>query len=149
MGARSHRASASVARAAPSPASTVADAPPSRRQPRPRDLSRTLLRRRAARRPRARPRFSPRAAPERADRTRSADPSARQRHRRRRRDAASYELLTLAAELYRARFGHLAYDRQDFLLRRFDFGQAHRTFRLEIVLEHLGGALRHVLVDLR
>ena len=38
--------------------------------------------------------------------------------------------------------------RQDFLLRRFDVGEPHRTLRRDVVFQDLGRALRHVLEDL-
>src|SRR5688572_25932735 len=55
----------------------------------------------------------------------------------------------LAAELDRAFVGELAGGDQDFLLRRLDVREPHRALRLEIGLEHLRRALRHVLEDLR
>src|SRR5512138_2484300 len=64
------------------------------------------------------------------------------------RSPCSYEFLALAAELNRACLGHLTYDREDLLLRRFNFRQSHGTFRFEIILQHLGRTLRHVLEDL-
>src|SRR5690349_12426525 len=62
--------------------------------------------------------------------------------------SASDILLALAAELDAALVGELARREQDFLLCRFDVREAHRTLGLEIALEHLGRALRHVLEDL-
>ena len=56
--------------------------------------------------------------------------------------------LALAAELDGALVGQLARREQDFLLRRLDVREAHRALGLEVVLEHLGRALRHVLEDL-
>src|SRR6476620_11355705 len=57
-------------------------------------------------------------------------------------------LLALASELDGALVGQLAGREQDFLLRRLHVRQAHRTLGLEVGLEHLGRALRHVLEDL-
>src|SRR5579884_4318896 len=54
----------------------------------------------------------------------------------------------LAAERDHARVRELARDLQDLALRALHLGDAHGSFGFEIVLEHLGGALRHVLEDL-
>jgi hypothetical protein len=43
---------------------------------------------------------------------------------------------------------HAARGHQDFLLRRFHFAQLDRALGLEVVLQHLGGAFRHVLEEL-
>src|SRR4051794_31359380 len=60
----------------------------------------------------------------------------------------SYKLLALAAQLDRALLRQLANDRQDFFLRGLDFGQPHRAFGFQIVLQHFSCTLRHVLEDL-
>src|SRR6185436_6680633 len=57
-------------------------------------------------------------------------------------------LLALASELDRAIVGELAGREQDFLLRRLDVRETHRALGLQVALEHLGRALRHVLEDL-
>src|SRR3982750_3761731 len=54
-------------------------------------------------------------------------------------------LLALAAKVDGAVVGELARRQQDFLLRGLHVRKAHRALGLEIALEHLGGALRHVL----
>src|SRR6187401_716797 len=62
--------------------------------------------------------------------------------------AGSDILLALAAELDGALVGKLARRQQDFLLRRLDVREAHRALGLQVALEHLGRALRHILEDL-
>src|SRR5687768_6827893 len=55
----------------------------------------------------------------------------------------------LAAERDGAIVGELAGREQDFLLRGLDVGEAYRALVGQVVLHHLGRALRHVLEDLR
>src|SRR3982751_919162 len=55
----------------------------------------------------------------------------------------------LAAERDGAIVGKLAGHEQDFLLCRFDIGETHRALVGQVVLHHLGRALRHVLEDFR
>src|SRR5215831_12985833 len=57
-------------------------------------------------------------------------------------------LLALAAELDGAFVGQLAGREQDHALRRFDVRQAYRALGLQVALEHLRRALRHVLEHL-
>src|SRR5580698_7117543 len=51
----------------------------------------------------------------------------------------------LAAKTYRALFRHALRDHDDFLLRRLDIGEFHRSARFHVVLEDFRRPLRHVL----
>src|SRR6185437_9464730 len=53
----------------------------------------------------------------------------------------------LASERYGSGFRQLAGGVQNLALRAFHFGKLHGSLGLEVVLEHFGRALRHVLED--
>src|SRR5437870_8585065 len=56
--------------------------------------------------------------------------------------------VTLASKHDLAFISHAANDLQNFLLLVFHVGYAYGAFRLEVVAQHLGRALRHILEDL-
>src|SRR5882672_750939 len=57
-------------------------------------------------------------------------------------------LSALAAQLHLALIGHAARGHDDFLLRGLHFAELDRALGLEVVLQHLRGALGHVLEEL-